>query len=408
LTPTTLSTVCSLIVDCEHKTAPSDPGGPHPLIRTPDISRGTLLIDQAQRISERTYREWTKRAVPQPGDLILAREAPVGNVGIIPPGAAPALGQRTVLIRADPSNVDPSYLNYLMSGPAIRAWMDGIAAGATVPHLNVADIRALPLPALPSLSNQRKIAAILSAYDDHVENNMRRIKILDEMAQRIYREWFVDLRYPGHESEQLVASERRQFPDGWTESPLSALATVTMGQSPPSSAYNTDHQGLPFHQGVGTYGLIFPTHQVYSSVGSRVAEPGDVLMSVRAPVGRINLADRRLILGRGLASIRAGIAPRGFLWQALKHFFREEDVMGSGSIFQSVTRKDVEDLKLVWPGDNLARRFADLVELNWDLLEILTSQAANLRAARALLLPGLISEAMDVSDLGIAMPPSAA
>ena len=100
---------------------------------------------------------------------------------------------------------------------------------------------------------RRSIAATLSAYDDLIENNSRRIKLLEEMAQRIYREWFIDFHYPGHGDIALVDSELGPMPEGWSVAALSALATITMGQSPPSSAYNRDGVGLPFHQGVGTY-----------------------------------------------------------------------------------------------------------------------------------------------------------
>lgn len=147
---TTLSAVCDLIVDCEHKTAPAVAEG-YPLIRTPNIGVGRLDIESAQRVDEATYRAWTKRATPRAGDLILAREAPVGNVGIVRPGIYPVLGQRTVLIRPQPDVLDPYYLNYLMSGPGLRGWMVGVSSGATVPHLNIADIRSMELPPLPSL-----------------------------------------------------------------------------------------------------------------------------------------------------------------------------------------------------------------------------------------------------------------
>lgn len=245
MTQPTLSQVCFQIVDCEHKTAPTDAAGTHPLVRTPDIAVGRLLLDQAERISESTYRDWTKRAVPQPGDLILAREAPVGNVGIIPPGAAPALGQRTVLIRPDPSQVDAHYLNYLISSPGIRAWMDGVSAGATVPHLNVADIRALPLPELPPLPTQRKIAAILSAYDDLIENNRRRIEILEEMMQRIHREWFVEFRFPGRQNVPYKESPNGPIPDGWDWQPLGSLAEdMRRSVQPQSVPGDTPYFGL--------------------------------------------------------------------------------------------------------------------------------------------------------------------
>lgn len=139
---------CELIVDCEHKTAPTQETG-YPSIRTPNIGRGYFILDSVNRVSEETYRLWTRRAIPQAGDLIMAREAPVGNVAMIPTGLHPCLGQRTLLIRPDRSRVEPSYLSYFLNGPYVQSLIQAKTNGATVPHLNMRDVRTLPLPALP-------------------------------------------------------------------------------------------------------------------------------------------------------------------------------------------------------------------------------------------------------------------
>ena len=210
-----LKELCELIVDCEHKTAPTQNSG-YPSIRTPNIGRGRLLLDGVNRVSEETYQAWTQREVPQPGDLILAREAPIGNVAIVPPGLKVCLGQRTVLIRADRSAVNPQYLTYLLLGDEIQGKILSMSNGATVHHLNMKDIRELEMPQIPDPRIQGRIADTLSAYDDLIENNTRRIKILEDMAQMLYREWFVNFRFPGHENVKLVESELGPIPQGWS------------------------------------------------------------------------------------------------------------------------------------------------------------------------------------------------
>ena len=209
-----LINVCELIVDCEHKTAPTQETG-YPSIRTPNIGQGRLILDGANRVSEKTYRTWSRRAIPQAEDLILAREAPIGNVAIIPKNLKVSLGQRTVLIRPDKSKVVPMFLAYLMLGDEIQEKLLAHSTGTTVGHLNMRDIRNLELPRLPRLPIQHKIAAILSNYDDLIENNTRRIEILEEMAGTIYREWFVEFRFPGHENVKMVESELGLIPQGW-------------------------------------------------------------------------------------------------------------------------------------------------------------------------------------------------
>src|SRR5207248_6608887 len=168
---------------------------------------------------------WTQRAIPQAGDLILAREAPIGNVAIIPGNLHVCLGQRTVLIRPSRKLINPNYLVYLLLGEELQAKIHSLSNGATVHHLNMADIRNLDLPKLPSLPTQHKIAAILSAYDDLVENNTRRIAILEEMAQALYREWFVHCRFPGHEKRKMIESPLGMIPEGWEVKHLSEVCS---------------------------------------------------------------------------------------------------------------------------------------------------------------------------------------
>jgi type I restriction enzyme, S subunit len=156
----------------------------------------------------------------------------------------------------------------------------------------------VPVPDLPT---QQRIAGILSAYDDLIENNRRRIGLLEQAARLLYREWFVHLRFPGHGTAKIVDG----LPEGWTMKPLSELADMVMGQSPKSEFYNQAGEGLPFHQGVTNYGFRFVEDTIYSSSVTKLAEAGDILFSVRAPVGRINLTMNKIILGRGLAAFRS-------------------------------------------------------------------------------------------------------
>lgn len=151
-----LQSLCELIVDCEHKTAPTTVSG-YPLIRTPNIGFGVLDIDSAYRVDRGTYDAWTRRAVPRAGDLVMAREAPAGNVGIVPSGADVCLGQRTLLIRTTPSTFIPEFLALFILHPVTQDRLLGHARGATVQHVNMKDIRALPIGAIPTLTEQMAV-----------------------------------------------------------------------------------------------------------------------------------------------------------------------------------------------------------------------------------------------------------
>lgn len=215
-----LMDVCELIVDCPHTTAP-DEGAGYPLIRTPNIGKGRLILDNVHRVCKEVYDARNARAIPQADDIILAREAPAGNVALIQKGQEVCLGQRTVLIRADKEKVNPVYLTYYLLAPKQQHDLKSSANGATVGHINMPRIRGLKVD-LPVLSIQRKIAEILSAYDNLIDNYRRQIKLLEEAAQRLYKEWFVDLHFPGYEHTKIVDG----VPKGWKKSNVGSLCTL--------------------------------------------------------------------------------------------------------------------------------------------------------------------------------------
>ncbi len=204
-----LNDVCELIVDCPHSTEPDESEG-YPIIRTPNIGVGYLDLEGVQRVSKAAYDRRNIRAVPRPNDLILAREAPAGNVGIIREGMEVCLGQRTVLIRPKAEKVSPLFLNYYLNAPKQRHALLSNSNGATVSHVNMPIIRNLVI-GLPDRETQDRIADVLSAYDELIENNRRQIKLLEEAAQRLYKEWFIDLKFPGHETTPIVDG----LPEGW-------------------------------------------------------------------------------------------------------------------------------------------------------------------------------------------------
>ncbi len=214
----TLDSVAEFIVDCQHKTAPTQDYGT-PLIRTPNIGKGRFNLENVQRISADVYEQWTIRGIPEKNDLILAREAPAGNVAIIKSDEPYCLGQRTVHIRPNKKIVDPDFLVYFMLAPKQQANLLKHQVGVHVGHVNMKDIRRLPLENLPALHEQKKLAVVISNYDDLIENNRRRIQLLEESARLLYKEWFVHLRFPGHEHVKITDG----VPEGWDSVLLEGL-----------------------------------------------------------------------------------------------------------------------------------------------------------------------------------------
>lgn len=331
--------------------------------------------------------------IAQKGDILMSVRAPIGTLNIADRQCC--IGRGLCAIRSKSAN---RFVYYLL-----KANLDLIqtyGCGTTFRAINKAETNNLPFK-VPPLPTQCKIASILSAYDDLIENNLRRIKILEEMAQALYREWFVKFRFPGHEKARMVDSSLGKIPAGWEVIDLVDSCNIVMGQSPKSEFYNTSGDGLPFHQGVTNFGPRFPTERVFCTVKNRIAETGDILFSVRAPVGRINLADKRLIVGRGLCAIRDKKGQQWFTLHQLKERFQQEDTMGGGTIFKAVTRKDVESIEFLNPANLAVQAFEEICHPVEAQIKILTEKNNNLRRTRDLLLPILISGKLDISDLDI-------
>ncbi|WP_083779265.1 restriction endonuclease subunit S [Thermincola potens] len=355
-------------------------------------------------IDDNQARKLSNVIVERHDILLNITGASVARCCMVPDNVLPArVNQHVSIVRIDKSKANPYYVLYSLNSPINKQRLLTLAqGGATREALTKETISNFEIN-LPSLTVQNKIAAILSAYDDLIENNTRRIKILEEMAQLIYREWFVKFRFPGHEKVRMVESELGPIPEGWKVKTLGEVCNIVMGQSPESKYYNTKGEGLPFHQGVSNFNNRYPTHEVYCTIDKRIAHAGDILFSVRAPVGRINIADRKLIVGRGLAAIRHIAGLQSFLYYQMKAIFKEEDIIGNGAIFNSITKQDLLNVKVIVPSDCVDNDFNNKVEHIDQLILNLTRKNLILRRTRDLLLPKLISGELDVEDLDIAI-----
>ena len=246
---------------------------------------------------------------------------------------------------------------------------------------------------LPSLSEQERIAGVLGAYDDLIAINTRRMALLEEAAHRLYRERFVthaDPAWPSRPLGEVAEGEHTNL--AWRKCPLGELVSITMGQSPESCNYNVEQVGLPFHQGVGTFGAWFPQEEVYTSKYSREAYAGDILFSVRAPVGRINLADKHCAIGRGVAAIRSVSGRQAFLFQLLREAFVREDMIGNGAIFASVSKDDLLRLEVAVPPEHVEADLDKQLTPYFEMVGALARENALLREARDGLLPRLLRE----------------
>ena len=273
-----LSDVCEFIVDCPHTTSENEGKG-YPLIRTPNIGKGRLILDGVHRVSKDVYNKRNFRAIPQDDDLIFAREAPAGNVAIIKNGQKVCLGQRTVLIRPNKSFVDPDFLVYYLLAPQQQYKLLGTANGATVAHVNLPIIRSLSVD-LPNITKQRIIGKLLSAYDDLIENNQKQIKLLEEAAQRLHKEWFVDLRFPGHETTPIING----LPQGWRMGTIQDIVVYhDKKRKPLSGMQRAEMQGEYRYYGAASI-LDYVNNYLFDGTYLLLGEDGTVITEDGYPI----------------------------------------------------------------------------------------------------------------------------
>ena len=399
----TLDEVCKFIVDCLHNTAPTQPTG-YPSIRTPNVGRGRLLLDGVNRVSEDVYAEWTKRAIPEPGDLILSREAPAGNVAIIGESQTVCLGQRTVHLRPDHEKVDPDFLCYYLLAPRQQGALLAGETGATAGHVNMRDIRRLGLGTLPTLPEQQKRGQIMATYDNLIENNRRRIALLEEAARLLYREWFVHFRFPGHEHFKIAGG----IPEGWAHQPVSCLANVIRGRSYRSSEL-ADSNGQPFINlkcmrrfgGFRTSGLKW-FHGEHKE--RHVAAPGDIVIAVTDMTRDAMIVAQAARVPRSVGANAiysmdlVKVIPKQegesewlygmFRFSGFSAAVREE---ATGATVLHLKPKHIESWKALVPPTLLRSLFTERYSVILKQIDVLELQIDNCARARDLLLPRLMN-----------------
>ena len=264
-----------------------------------------------------------------------------------------------------------------------------LANGGAQQNLNAQLIKDFEIP-LPDLDTQHRIADILSTIDDKIENNNRINHNLEEQARSLYKSWFID--FEPFKDGKFVDSELGMIPEGWHIGTLSEIADITMGQSPSGSSFNEDGHGIVFYQGRTEFGFRFPSIKLFTTEPTRFAEPHSVLMSVRAPVGDINVALDRCCIGRGLAAITAKDEAFSFVLYTLKGKSSELDLYnGEGTVFGSINRKDLEGLSVLIPPMSIIQQFNDCIRPIDESIEISCKEIVNLSFSRDSLLPRLMS-----------------
>jgi len=400
----TIDEVTEILIDYRGKTPQKTQQGVK-LITAKVIKDGFIQNGNHEYIAEDNYETWMRRGLPKQWDILITTEAPLGEVAQLRTPEKVALAQRVILLRGKSDLIDQGYYFHALKSPFVQAELNGRATGTTVLGIKQSELRQVRLPYY-SLHTQRNIASILSAYDDLIENNARRIKILEEMAQALYREWFVHFRFPGHEKARMVDSPLGEIPEGWEARKVSDAIII-------NPKMKASKQGIkPFiaMDNLSTNSMIIESYNYKEGNGGSKFKNGDTLFARITPclengkTGFVQLLpDDILAVGSTeFVVLRSKtLIPELVYLIARSEAFRDHAIksMSGATGRQRVRENCFDNFLIVQPDENVLQQFQGIVSPIFKNVHILSCKNISLRRIRDLLLPKLVSCEIDVSEL---------
>lgn len=390
--------------------SPEHFGDKYPFITPTDMNTGRIVVTE-RAISEEGYLTFHRQILPPLSVCFVCIGATIGKICMTKEKSL--TNQQINSIVVDTKHYDPYFVYYLLS--TYEEEVKGVAGGAATPIVNKTTFENLKASA-PPLPIQRKIAAILSAYDDLIENNLRRIKILEEMAQNLYREWFVKFRFPGHQHARFDDSSLGPIPEGWEVGKLGDLCLLMQSGGTPSrkKADYWNDATIDWYKTRELWdGFLFNSEERISKLGlsgssARLFDPGTILMAIYgAPtVGRLGIVTKAATCNQAALGMRADPdkISQYYLFYALLGLRGHFNSIAQGAAQQNISKCKVAEAECLVPPLNLINEFTGLVEPIWGALRNLQTKNTTLRRTRDLLLPRLISGEVDVSELDICIP----
>jgi type I restriction enzyme S subunit len=368
------------------------------MIRTTNVRNGFIDTENVRYVTEEIYQRWTRRLVPKRDDIILTREAPLGDVGKIRTNESIFLGQRLYHFRPNIKKLNADFLLYSLLSEDLQGQIRGFGSGSTVEHMRLEDIPNLEIN-LPPLPIQRRISGILSAYDDLIENNQRRIRILETMARALYREWFVHFRFPGHENVPLVPSPLGAIPEGWEVVAFTDTADVLSGGTPKTDVAEYWNGEIPFFtpRDVPDCFYIQNTDKHVTELGlakcaSALYSPDTVFITARGTVGKVVLPAVPMAMNQSCYALRGKTGvPQRYLFLLTLHQVEYLKTNTGGATFDTIVVDTFRRMQVLKPQREIIARFADQVNAMFEQVNSLQRQTQNLRRTRDLLLPRLLS-----------------
>ncbi len=410
----TIEEATERIIDYRGKTPPKTNSGVR-LVTAKVVKRGRILEEPKEFIAADFYDEWMRRGLPQKFDVLLTTEAPLGELAILHDSERIALAQRIILLRARPGHIDPHFLFYALQSDSAQGELKARASGTTVLGIKQSELRQVRVPTFP-LPAQRRIAGILSAYDELIENNQRRIQILETMARALYREWFVKFRFPGHDKIPRVASPLGDIPQGWEVTTLGTQLNLLESGKRPKGGIRNVEDGVPSIgaeniNGIGQHDFAsekYIPREFFQEMRKGVVRDRDVaIYKDGAYIGkssyfRDGFPHAECCVNEHVFLLHTdGIR---FTQNALYLWLQEPDTVhairgkNANAAQPGINQQSVGSLKLVLSDEKTATQFDRLVEPLLAEIINLARRIQNLRRTRDLLLPRLLSGQVTLAD----------
>ena len=376
--------------------------GENLVVKIKDIKPPIIDVENGDKVDVSKYStQKLEKFKVFPDDIVIAMTgATIGKVGRNKSGRTVFLNQRVAKINPN-FKEDLDFIYYCINNTVFLEYVlnnvDSKSAQANISHFGIGNFEINWY----DRETRQKIAKVLTCLDDKIFINSQINQELEAMAKTLYDYWFVQFDFPDQNGKPYKSSGgkmvynpelKREIPEGWGVEKLENIANITMGQSPKGSSYNEAGEGIMFFQGSTDFGWRFPVARQYTTEPSRIAEEDDILLSVRAPVGTLNIADTRCCIGRGLAAINSKVGANSYIFNVMQDFKKLFDMINSvGTTFGSITKDDLYSLQLVYPPTELLMEFDQLVKSFDREIKNRSRQNQELNQLRDWLLPMLMN-----------------
>ena len=378
---TTLEDCTSLLGDGLHGTPQYTQNGEYAFVNGNNLVNGRIIIkSDTKRVNRTQFEKYKKELCDR--TIMVSINGTLGNVALYN-GEKIILGKSACYFNVLES-VDKDFIRYVVSSPSFRTYLETNATGTTIKNISLKQMRDYSFY-IPGYETQKRISGILRSIDDRISLNTAINENLEQQAQATF-------------AQMIIESAE----ESWETGSLSDIAVITMGQSPKGDTFNETGEGAVFYQGRTDFGFRFPTRRLYTTEPKRIALCGDALMSVRAPVGDLNVAYEECCIGRGLAAIHSKDNHQSFVLYTLFTLKKQLDVFnGEGTVFGSINKESLNSMEITIPPRELMDRFESTVSPIDRAIRNNYEEICRLQAIRDTLLPKLMNGEIDVSAVKI-------